>query len=64
MGDWFRLDNRCASWRRHILRECIGSSPAPLPLLRVANATEAELQVWADRILDCDTLEAVFDPSV
>ena len=33
------MDNRCASWRRHILRECIGSRPDSCPV------------AWLDRVL-------------
>lgn len=59
-------DGRLNGERRILLRQLRRRFPA-LPAeveQRVAAATEAQLELWSERVLDAESLEQVFAPSV
>ncbi|MGF1546422.1 MAG: DUF4351 domain-containing protein [Thiotrichales bacterium] len=59
------LEQGLREGRAEILRRQLTRRFGPLPptiQTRLALATLAQLETWADNILDAETLEAVFDP--
>ncbi|MGF1546416.1 MAG: DUF4351 domain-containing protein [Thiotrichales bacterium] len=59
------LEQGLREGQAELLRRQLTRRFGPLPSAtqtRLAQATLAQLETWADNILDAETLEAVFDP--